>query len=412
MLNLNLVSNKIKQFIKIILFRVIHAQLRKFPRFGSNKNIVLLCDSAQMVEHLADFWNVFKDEKYLNFVVFQTNKKKIPITEKLFSKPHKKGQDGESERLLSLLPIRKIDTLELNLRRWDLVILADHLFNGNSLSGLDALQFWPTLRIMHGIPNKVHDGEHYTFGSGCFYIDGKVRYTNIQVTSDADKELAIEINPKLSEKVIVVGNLRSDALLEKLLNRDKIRNDLGIGKEEKLVFIVSTWGPHCLFNTMGNVILAEALKLMGQFHFALSIHPLEHSLQIKNSTNWESYLSSLQKEGFFILKPGDNWDKFIVACDIILTDHTSLSLYGAAMYKPYIYVPVPENLIQKNGLTWQLMQISPCLNLDASNLLACINFVLNEYPYKKLKVINERFYSYPGEAKIRTRKAVYDMLNK
>lgn len=383
----------IKPFVKWLMFRVVHPLSRKLPYVSRKRHILLLCNGTQMVEHLSELWELFEDDQNLIFHLFLLHGDRCP---------------GEMERVNHKLPVRIIKNWELQLKCWDLVVIADHL---HYISHWNVFSF-PILRIPHGSVCKRVNGELYAFGRDCYDKNGKIRYTRMFVYNETERRMAIEVDPEFSDKVVVAGNLKSDRLLDKSRDRNVIRHRLGVGQDETLVLIASTFGPNCLFNIMGDALLSEARQLSGQFRFALSVHPLEHSSKATGERSWEERLSVLRAEGFLVLDPGEDWEPYIVACDIILTDHTSLSLYGLPLGRPYIYAPVPETVIEKYGLTWQLMDISPTLRPDASNLTECLMQAMNEYPLEKLKELNEKFCSYPGEAKARTRQAVYDMLAK
>jgi len=348
-----------------------------------------------MVEHLSELWELFKDDQNLIFYLFLL---------------HGDERPGEMERVSHKLPVRIIGNWKLHLKQWDLVIIADHLCS-HDISGWNLFS-WPTLRIPHGMAGKRVEGELYAFGSKCYDENGRIRYTRMFVYSEAERRKAIEMDHEFSKKVFVVGNLKSDRLLEKSRDRDEIRHQLGIANGEILVLIVSTFGPNCLLNMMGGALLSELRRLFGQFRFALSIHPMEYLSKSTGECSWGERLRTLRAEGLLVLDPGEDWEPYVVASDVILTDHTSLSLYGLALRHPYVYVPVHETMVDKDGLTWQLMAISPTLRPDASNLKECLMQALNEYPLEKLKELNENFCSYPGEAKARTQQAVYDMLDK
>ncbi len=362
-------------------------------RFSRKKNILMVCSGTQTVEHLSEIWELLKHDQNLKFYLFVTT----PIR-----------PQGMYQRISSKLNVSEIGVLKLMLMRWDLIILPDHLHFISCWN----LFYWPTLRIPHGMAGKRVDGESWFFGKHCFNENGEIPYTRILVYSEAEMRLAITYNPLFKDKVVVAGNLKSDSLFMKLKNRDKIRNQMGLQQEETLILIVSTFGPTSLMNTIGEVLLSEAAHLSSQFRFALCIHPLEHAIKIDEEFNWLEYLSKLRSKGFLVLEPSEDWEYYMLACDILLTDHTSLSLYGVSLGKSFIYVPIPETAIEKNGFIWELMNISPLLSSDASNLEDCIVRAKNSYCKDKLKNLNGKFCSFSGEANVITKSAIYDILNK
>lgn len=348
-----------------------------------------------MVEHLAELWELLKDNQNLVFHLL------------LWYDPQR-GEYGELERVAHKLPIRIIGLPKLHLTHWDLVVTADHLAS-HHWSGWNLFS-WPILRIPHGSVGKRIDGEVWAFGSKCYDKNRNILYKRIFVYSEHERRIAIEIDPQFSDKVEVVGNLKSERLLERSRTRDEIRNQLGVNQDETLVFMVSTYGPNCLLNTVGDSLLSEARQVCGKFRFALCIHPKEYVFKRETESDWNENLSMLKNDGFLVLESGEDWEHYMIACDVILTDHTSLSSYGVGLGKPYIFTPVPESVTEKYSLTCQLMDFSPILRPDASNLMECLMFAKNEYPLEKLAQLMEKLGYYPGEAKARARKAVYNIL--
>ena len=387
--------SKPETFLRWVLFRVIHPGLRRLPRLGRRRRILLLCNGTQLVDYLSDVWELINDDQDLVFCLYLV---------------HGDTRPGEVARAAQVLPVRRIDKVELYLTHWDLVMVADHVHAGTGLTYVNGFS-WPTLFTNHGIPSGLVDGECYEYGKGCYDEKGRIRYTRILAASEADRRVALAMDPGLSEKVLVVGSLKGDRLVEMARTRDEIRHRLGIGRGEVLVLITSTYGPHCLFNMMGDALLVEIRRLSHLFRFALTIHPMEYRSPATGTRSWGDRLSDLRREGFLVADPGERWEPYLVASDVIVADHTSLALYGMALRRPYVYAPIPEALVGKSTLTRRLLGISPTLRPDASNLRESLVQALKEYPLEMLAELDQQLNSFPGEAKARVRQAVYELLN-
>jgi len=348
-----------------------------------------------MAEHLSDVWELFKDDPHLTFYLFQPFEEKLP---------------GEIEYVSNKIPVRKTSKTELYLRHWDLVIAADHPGAVGTLSHIINTFSWPTLRIPHGVPGKRVDGQIYAFNSQCYDERGEIRYTRMLVSSETERQMAVEADPGFSDRVVIVGNLKSDRLLEMAQYRDEIRQRFGVGPGDIFVLTLSTFGPNCLFNMMGNELIDEMRRHSDLFHFALSVHPLEYRSKGSGGLNWGERLAELVREGFVVRDPKEDWRPYMLACDVILTDHTSLALYGVSLGRPYVYAPVSETLVEKDSLTWHLLAISPMLRADGSNLKESLWSAMNDYPLGKLKDLNQMLNSFPREAEARIRREVYSLL--
>lgn len=385
---------KLVDAAKWLLFMVIHPIFRCFTTFRKNRNILLISNGAQMAEYLADFWETFKDDENLNFCLH---------------KFHRDIRPGEAERIMNRLPLRQVGRLEYYFRHWDLVVTADHLNSGGALTHINSTS-WATLRIPHGIANKMVAGQLYTYGKNCYDKRDRMLYSCIFASSKTELDLALGMNPAFSDVVTVVGNLKCDLILEQSRQRDDIRCKLGVNPDEKLILVASTFGPNCLFNVVGDALLAEIDRLSGQYRFVLTIHPLEYAANLPNKPSWGERLSVFKDKGCLVITPGESWEPYMIASDVIITDHTSLSLYGLVLEHPYIFSPIPDTVISQETLTWQLRKFSPILNSDVSNLQECLHTALYEYPYNELGSLRAKCLPLNGQAKSLVRAAVFRLL--
>ena len=109
-------------------------------------------------------------------------------------------------------------------------------------------------------------------------------------------------------------------------------------------------------------------------------------------------------------EPEEDWMPYLVACDVLLTDYTSLALHGIILGRPAVYIPIPDDFLIEGALVWRFRELSPILKPDASNLKECLYQALNEYPTDKLRQLAEDVNSYPGQSTPRIIKELYDVL--
>lgn len=365
----------------------------RFPRNPDRRDILFLSGNPTMAEYLSVAWELLKHDKRLRFYMYEhCGEKKRP----------------DWGRVRSLLPIRKITGKWPFTRSWDLVLTSDHRGSGQKLV---ANNKWPAIFIPHGIASgKMIDGEPYAFGQYAFDEKGRMRYSRIFASSQANKDFAVARNTLFEDVVAVVGDPHTDRLLDVNGRRDEIRLELGFGPDDTVVFVLSTWGPTSLFNTIGDALLSESRKLMDSFKFILNVHPNEYRPQPYGLRIWGEYLRTQKQYGFVIREIDEDWMPYMAACDIIITDNTSLALHGTVLGRPFVYSPLGENVVDKKGLVWRLCEMSPRLNKDASNLRECLDQALNDYPVDKLRELAGDVNSYPGESAQRMREELYAVL--
>lgn len=352
-----------------------------------------------MADHVKDVWDILKEDSRLNFYLYDCFKKRDIV-------------DAKSH-IYKRLPFKRVTKNNLKARSWDLMISPDH-----SRLGLLNTSNCPILRTRHGVASgklitrqeSAYLGSTTTFGEKMYDGSGKVRYTKMFAVSEANKQLAVDMDAKLEDVIVAVGDLRADKMLMLSENRTEIRKQMGIKPEDKVVFVISTWGEHCLFETMGEAFFEQTELHKSEFTFMLSAHPHLYRTKKEGKRVWGEYIDTFKNKGYIIRNPQDDWMPYMIACDVICTDQTSLAVHGALLNKPYVYSHIKDDVLSEGFLPWRLRKISPKLNKNATNLRDCLNEALQQYPKDKLAKIAKDVNSHPGEAAKRIRKEIYDLL--
>jgi CDP-glycerol glycerophosphotransferase (TagB/SpsB family) len=195
-------------------------------------------------------------------------------------------------------------------------------------------------------------------------------------------------------------------------HRDEYRRKWGFKPDEIVVFVMAGYSEDdCnLYYTVGDAVLAEAKKLLGEFRFILNVHPHEYRTKPPGQRVWGEYLRTQRQHGFVVREPHESWIPCMVACDVILTDQTSLALHGALLERPVVYAPVPDYLLEKGALVWRLREISPKIKPDASDLRDRLLEAIHNYPIEALRQLAQDINSYPGQSAERVLKEVYGLL--
>jgi len=362
------------------------------PRHPNRREILLACNNSITAQYLRDVWELLRDDKRLGFY---------------FTMALPEDRAGVQAEIRKLLAVQQVHPRWAHVRRWDLIIMADHAF-----SGLADMRRCPVVRIPHGIcGGKLINAEQVDYRYGSFAVDsnGRPRYTRIFESSELNRDRIVASNPAFKDVIAVVGSLTADKLSAQVQHRDRIRRQMGYKAEDIVVFVMSTWGANCLFQTMGDDILAEAAKLQKEFKFILSIHPHEYRPKLPGQRVWGEYLRTQRKHGFVVREPGENWMDCMAACDVMLSDATSLATYGALAGKPAVFVPMPDNFFEPGSFLRRLRRMSPILNNDG-DLRRCLLKAKYEYPFDKLQEMAGQINSYPGQSHERIRREIYQLI--
>ncbi|OHB61006.1 MAG: hypothetical protein A2167_01175 [Planctomycetes bacterium RBG_13_46_10] len=400
-----------KKFMAMSILRWfcwITRSLTKRLNTGNPIEILLYCQcpAIQYAEHLRRFAEVFSNDPRLHFVVtFEWYLKKTPESYKWIRK---------------ILPYPEVSNARAYLREWDMIVAADHPMHQLMFSPRKC----PTLQIGHGGTNKSKPGDSNTRPYGKYALKKRTLcslfskrqplYTRMFEAEEEIRDLAVRVNPLLKDRIVVVGNLVYDSILNSVELRKQFRHELGIKDNEIVVFVMSTWRDECLFRSIGDAFLEESRKLLGKYRFILSIHPNEYRPRPSGDRVWGEYLRTQQQYGYIIREPENDYVPYLVAylvaSDIVLSDHTCLVEYAALLQRPIVCVPVNDEYIWKGSITWEIFQFAPKIHDMADLHKALLKVKENDYPWDKLRQLSNTMNRHPGQAVNLIRNEVYTML--
>lgn len=368
---------------------------RLLPRKSDRRDILFYPICGMMAGYLNDIWELLRDDKRLHFYL-------------LAGEGEKKRDDWALT--LKFLPVEHVSTRWAYKRSWDMILTSIHEGHGENLIAADRN---PGVFIPHGIAagvKYVDEEEDYPFSKLALDENEKARYARIFAASHFVRDKGIKQTPALKEAAVAVGDPHNDKMLALAERRDEIREQLGIKPKDKVVLVCSAWSPKGLYKTMGDAILTEGRKLLGDFHIILNCHPHLYRPEKDGGRIWGEYIRTQKPYGFLVREPDEDWMPYMVACDVLLTDYSSLALHGILLGRPAVYIPIPDDFLVPGALVWRYRELSPTLKPDASNLRECLYQALNDYPVDKLRELAGDVNSYPGECAQRMRKELYAVL--
>ncbi|MCB9890091.1 MAG: hypothetical protein H6832_05855 [Planctomycetes bacterium] len=359
-------------------------------RRGSTRDVLFLCQNGLMSDYLAPVWELLKADERLRFFLTYPRDERIA---------------HEVPKIQAALPVPVVRLGIAECRRFDLIVTADHGYEG-----LATRKNCPVLYTGHGMTGKVVEGEagDYGYGPRAKLADGTPRYSVMLEASESNRVRVAERDPVLASAIRVVGSLHDDRLLAKLSERDRIRNESGYAASDRVVLVQSTWGPHCLFRTVGEQLL-EQLARCTDTEFVLSVHPHEYRPTGDGTASWGARLTELDLPNVRVRDPKEPWIPSLVAADAVITDHTSLVIYAALAHKPTLWTDVPEQLVQEGTALARLRSMSPVWKPETP-LGEALGKTIRDYPYDALTELASELNSCPGEAGERIRAVAYELL--
>lgn len=291
---------------------------------------------------------------------------------------------------------------------WDLCVVADHSFADEMLD--DAT---PILFTYHGLGSiKKHKGENYKYGD-TFIKDkhGRYKYSKMLEAGTFQRDHALLIAPHLKDTIAIVGELDVDDFIRLGKERDKIRKDLGYGRDDTVILIQSTWGEASIECSLGESMFEACDRLTAErgYVFVLSTHPNHWGGRIGCADKSDYYLSH-DKSCMKVLRPEEERLPYMVAADCCISDITTLATVFAFSKKPLIfYVNESAELDSESELA---QIIKHCARIDAAgDIPGAVTRALQEPIANSMQNLMTQICSYPMESRDRIRALMLSMMN-
>lgn len=255
----------------------------------------------------------------------------------------------------------------------------------------------PKLHVPHGISSGKYDaGGDFAYGpSRMRGRDGRLLYDAIACCSRLEQEQAVTAWTALAGRVVVTGDARFDALCAAAAARPP-----RAANAKPVVMVLSTWGKASLLSTHGPRLFDAVETLLGRYRVVVSIHDLHwrHGTE-RWGAAWHDkarLIPELCARGFEI---SDNarWETYLAAADVVVSDHTSLCLYAAALGRPVVMAGLPPETVLPTYPIARLAALTSVFD-DAASLPAIVDAACNAGPPAAAAAFGERLFDGRGEA--------------
>src|SRR5690349_9452650 len=217
-----------------------------------------------------------------------------------------------------------------------------------------------------------------------------------------------------SPAIRLIGMPRLDCLVDGTLQRDAILTSLGIDPSRKTVLYAPTWSRYSSVATMGE----DIVKRLGAAGYAVIVKLHDRSRQADDyhsgGVDWGERLEPLLKESGGVLASGSNSSTYLMAGDVLITDHSSVGFEYLLLDRPLIRIHVPELLAKTDiePVYVQLMCDAATSVNDIDELRAAVDQNFADPAAKsssRVHVAGEMFYK-PGTATSRAVAEMYEVI--
>ncbi|ANZ35912.1 hypothetical protein BBK82_07260 [Lentzea guizhouensis] len=223
-----------------------------------------------------------------------------------------------------LLSWEKVDQYE-----FDLVVAASENSDLARLHG-------PIVLLPHGAGYHRRSPGNPKWPSGlsatALIRNGRVVPRTIVVASDDQLEVMRSVDPRLLPRALVAGDPCLDRLRMSLPHRELHRHAFR-ADSRRLILICSTWGPFSLYGHRPE--LAEQLVTClpaDEYRVVLTLHPNVWERHGRFQIN--AWLRRAVAAGLIVIPAAGDWRPAVLAADLVVSDHGSLTFYSAAIGLP------------------------------------------------------------------------------
>jgi hypothetical protein len=165
--------------------------------------------------------------------------------------------------------------------------------------------------------------------------DGKPTVTRLLLPHPALLDQLRETCPEVLGRAVVVGDPVFDRMRTNRHRREEFRRALGLSCGQRLVVVSSTWGEHSLWARHPDLArrLLESLP-MDEYRVAQMLHP--NIWEAESPYGIRLCLRDELDSRLLLIPDQSGWEAVVLAADVIIGDHGSAAVYGAALDIPYL----------------------------------------------------------------------------
>ncbi|WP_438488560.1 CDP-glycerol glycerophosphotransferase family protein [Streptomyces sp. S186] len=221
-------------------------------------------------------------------------------------------------------------------------------------------------------------------------------------------------HPATSGRTLLVGDPCYDALLDGRALRDSYRRALGLTDRRRLIMISSTWRDHSVLGR-DPALPARLLAELPLDDYAVTLVTHPNIISAHGGYTLRSHLDSAHGAGLLTIPPTAGWQATLLAADLLIGDHGSVTFYGAALGTPLLLGAFGDDEAVADTPMAELGRIAPRLRPEAP-LRPQIERVLDldgtagDDTMERVRKVGESAFAAPGRALRLLRTAVYELL--
>ncbi|MFC5834567.1 hypothetical protein [Nonomuraea insulae] len=268
----------------------------------------------------------------------------------------------------------------------------------------------PLLLVPHGAGHNriLHsDGGVSGLARRQLVRDGRVVPAAIALSHHEQLTRLARDCPEALPHAVVTGDPIFDRIVANADLRDRYRRALGV--DRKLVLLSSTWGEHSLLGANPDLVARLVTELpFDEYQVLLAAHP--NIWYGHGGMQLRLWLADAREAGLMLLPPHQGWQAALLAADVIVGDHGSVTFYGTALRRPVLLASSGREFeeLDPDSPTAALCRALPRLDLrrDLQGQVAAVMAGGRSY-----EEVTGRTLGMPGQAEGLLRGLAYRLMN-
>ena len=218
-----------------------------------------------------------------------------------------------------------------------------------------------------------------------------------------------------SPAIRLVGMPKSDCLVDGSLTRDGVLAANGMDPGQPTVLYAPTWTRHSSLNVLGEEIVAGLVG--GGYRVLVKLHDNSldrHAVMNSGGVDWVARLEPILASGHGHLIRSADASPWLVAADVLITDHSSIGFEYLLLDRPLIRISMPE-LISNADIGNEYVELMSSVSTtvdDASGVIAAVEQALSNpgaLSRARSALASDLFYA-PGRATDRAIEELYSLI--
>ncbi|MDF3146596.1 MULTISPECIES: hypothetical protein [unclassified Streptomyces] len=229
----------------------------------------------------------------------------------------------------------------------------------------------------------------------------------LAISHPAQEEQLLATHPKAAGRTLLVGDPCFDEIVGSGARRSVYREALGLADHQRLIMVSSTWGPTSLLGAQPDLLPRLLAQLpCDEYRVGAIIHPNVWSAH--GAWQIRTLQAAALEAGLLLMPAVHAWRPALVAADVLLGDHGSVTLYGASAGKPLLLAAFGGDAVPGTAVH-ELAAVAPRLD-PRGDLRQQVDDVVHEHTPQRYAEVAAQAFAEPGHALARLRTALYHLL--